>query len=65
MCHAKQYDVIKAASAELTKTIRVAPAFYYVDIETLLQQYFFSNRLFCANYATPDTMKQEFFARGE
>ena len=44
--------------------MRVAPAFYYIDVATLLRDYFFSNRMFCANYATKDTEKQEFFARG-
>ena len=64
MCHAKQYEVREYGDGEITKITRVAPAFFYINLETLISEYFFSNAVFCHNYATEDCMEQEFFARG-
>ena len=44
--------------------MRLSPAFYYVDLTTLVRDYFFSNTSFGANYATAECMEQEYFARG-
>ena len=44
--------------------MRLATPFYWIDLPTLVRDYFFSNKVFGAHYATTQCLEQEFFARG-
>lgn len=64
VCKANQYDTEEYENGLYSKINRVAPAFYYIDIASLIRDYFFSNNTFCEHYASEDCMLQDYFARG-